>query len=338
MIREGLTKVIERENLSYDEMRSIFDEIMSGEATPAQMAAFLTALRMKGETIEEITACAEVMREKSTVIDTMGMDVMDIVGTGGDNAQTINISTISAFVIAASGVKVGKHGNRSASSKCGSADCLEALGVKLDLTPEQNLKLLNEIGICFMFAQRYHESMRYAGPTRKDMGVRTIFNILGPLANPARANMELLGVYDENLVAPIAEVLINLGIKRAMVVHGHDGLDEATVCDTTTVCEINNGRAVSFFLSPEQLGLKRAVNGDLVGGTPEENAQIALDILSGKERGPKRSAVVLNSALGIYMGNSDSTLRDCVRKAEELIDSGEAMKKLKELVKYSNEV
>jgi len=338
MIREGIAKVVEKENLSYEEMSAIFDEIMSGQATPAQMGSFLTALRMKGETIEEITACANVMRDKSTLVDTGDMDVLDIVGTGGDNAQTINISTISAFVIAAGGVKVGKHGNRSASSKCGSADCLEALGVKLDLSPEQNLKLLQDIGICFMFAQRYHASMKYAGPTRKEIGTRTIFNILGPLANPARANMELMGVYDESLVAPIAEVLINLGLKRGMVVHGHDGLDEATICDTTTVCEINNGKAVSFFLSPEQVGLKRGVPGDLKGGTPEENAQIALAILKGEERGAKRDAVVLNSALALYMGNSDVTLKECVKKAEELIDSGKALEKLNELVKYSNEV
>ncbi|MCD8048579.1 MAG: anthranilate phosphoribosyltransferase [Clostridia bacterium] len=338
MIRESLSKVVEGKDLTFDEMRETFGEIMSGETTGAQMAALLTALRMKGETIDEITACATVMREKGLHIDTDGMDVLEIVGTGGDGAQTINISTISSFVIAAGGVKVGKHGNRSASSKCGAADCLEALGVKLDLPPEKNAELLKKIGICFMFAQTYHTSMKYAGPVRKQIGIRTIFNILGPLANPAAANLQLLGVYDENLVVPLAEVLIKLGIKRAMVVHGHDGLDEATICDTTTVCEINNNKTSSFFLSPEQLGLKRAHIGDLKGGTPEENAQIALAILKGEERGAKRDAVVLNSALCLYMGNSDVTLKQCVKMAEELIDSGKALEKLNELIKYSNEV
>lgn len=338
MIRESLSKVVEGKDLTFDEMRETFGEIMSGETTEAQMAALLTALRMKGETIDEITACATVMREKGLHIDTDGMDVLEIVGTGGDGAQTINISTISSFVIAAGGVKVGKHGNRSASSKCGAADCLEALGVKLDLPPEKNAELLKKIGICFMFAQTYHTSMKYAGPVRKQIGIRTIFNILGPLANPAAANLQLLGVYDENLVVPLAEVLIKLGIKRAMVVHGHDGLDEATICDTTTVCEINNNKTSSFFLSPEQLGLKRAHIGDLKGGTPEENAQIALAILKGEERGAKRDAVVLNSALCLYMGNSDVTLKQCVKMAEELIDSGKALEKLNELIKYSNEV
>ncbi len=338
MIRESLSKVVEGKDLTFDEMRETFGEIMSGETTEAQMAALLTALRMKGETIDEITACATVMREKGLHVDTDGMDVLEIVGTGGDNTQTNIISTITPFAIAPGRVKIGKHGNRSASSKCGAADCLEALGVKLDLPPEKNAELLKKIGICFMFAQTYHTSMKYAGPVRKQIGIRTIFNILGPLANPAAANLQLLGVYDENLVVPLAEVLIKLGIKRAMVVHGHDGLDEATICDTTTVCEINNNKTSSFFLSPEQLGLKRANVGDLKGGTPEENAKIALAILKGEERGAKRDAVVLNSALCLYMGNSDVTLKECVKMAEELIDSGKALEKLNELIKYSNEV
>jgi anthranilate phosphoribosyltransferase len=336
MIREGLAKVVEGENLTYEEMTAIFDEIMSGETTNAQMAAFLTALRMKGETIDEITACANVMREKGLRLDADGMDVMEIVGTGGDGAHSINISTISSFVVAAGGVKVAKHGNRSASSKCGAADCLEALGVKLNLSPEKNLEILKKIGICFMFAQTYHSSMKYAAPVRKELGIRTIFNVLGPLANPARANMQLLGVYDENLVAPMSEVLIKLGLKRAMVVHGHDGLDEATICDTTTISEVNNGKATSFFLSPEQIGLKRGKKDDLVGGTPEENAKIALSILKGEERGAKRDAIVLNSALCLYMANSDCTLKDCVKKAEDIIDSGAALEKLNELIRETN--
>lgn len=336
MIKEGLAKVIEGENLTHEEMTAIFEEIMTGMATGAQMAGFLVALRAKGETIEEITACAQVMREKGLSLDTGGMDVMEIVGTGGDGAQSINISTISAFVAAAGGVKVAKHGNRSASSRCGAADCLEKLGVKLDVAPERNLEILREAGICFMFAQKYHSSMKYVAGVRRELGIRTIFNILGPLANPAKANMQLLGVYDENLVKPMSEVLINLGVKRAMVVHGHDGLDEATICDTTTVSEIADGRATSFFLSPEQLGLTRGNKDELKGGEPEENADIALKILCGEERGAKRGAIVLNSALCLYMANSDCTLKQCVKRAEDLIDSGKALAKLEELIRLSN--
>jgi len=310
------------------------EEIMEGRASNAQIGSFITAMRMKGETIDEITACASVMREKCTRINPK-MDVLDIVGTGGDEANTFNISTVSAFVVAAGGVPVAKHGNRSVSSKCGSADLLEALGINIALTAEQSAQILDKIGMCFMFAPTYHASMKYAAPVRRDLSVRTIFNILGPLANPAGANMQLLGVYDENLVEPLARVLSNLGVKRAMVVHGHDGLDEVTLCDTTTICEVNHGILNSFFLSPEQLGLKRCLSKDLVGGLPMENAQIAIDILSG-ERGPKRDVVVLNSAICLYMSYNQVTLRECVKMAEKLIDSGVVRSQLDKFIQLSN--
>jgi anthranilate phosphoribosyltransferase len=308
---------------------------MDGNASNAQIGSFLSAMRMKGETIDEITACASVMREKCTRINPK-TDVLDIVGTGGDEANTFNISTVSAFVVAAGGVPVAKHGNRSVSSKCGSADLLEALGINIALNAEQSAYILDEIGMCFMFAPTYHASMKYAAPVRKELSVRTIFNILGPLANPAGANMQLLGVYDEKLVEPLARVLSNLGVKRAMVVHGHDGLDEVTLCNTTTICEVNNGSLNSFFLTPEQLGFNRCLPGDLVGGLPKENAKIAIDILSG-EKGPKRDVVVLNSAICLYMSYNQVTLRECVKMAEKLIDTGAALSKLNKFVQLSND-
>ena len=334
MIQEAIYDVINKNNLSLERTKVVMEEIMEGRATNAQIASFLTAMRMKGETIDEITGCASVMREKSLRINP-NKDVLDIVGTGGDEAFTFNISTVSSFVISAGGVPVAKHGNRSVSSKCGSADVLEALGVNIALTAEQSAHILEKIGICFMFAPTYHSSMKYAAPVRKEMSVRTIFNILGPLSNPAGANMQLLGVYDENLVEPLAQVLRNLGVKRAMVVHGHDGLDEVTLCDVTTICEVNNGTLNSFFLAPEQLGLKRCLPEDLVGGAPKENASIAIDILTGK-KDPKRDVVVLNSALCLYMAYNNITLKECVKMAEDLIDSGAAFSQLNKFVQLSN--
>jgi len=336
MIQEAIYQIINKQNLDFKQTRLVMEEIMEGRASNAQIGSFLTAIRMKGETTDEITACASVMREKCIRINPK-MDVLDIVGTGGDEAYTFNISTVSSFVISAGGVPVAKHGNRSVSSKCGSADVLEALGINIMLSAEQSEQILNKIGICFMFAPTYHSSMKYAAPVRKEMSVRTIFNILGPLANPAGANMQLLGVYDENLVEPLAKVLSNLGVKSAMVVHGHDGLDEVTLCDITTVCEVNNGVLNSFFLSPEQLGLKRCLPEDLVGGVPQENAQIALDILKGS-KGPKRDVVVLNSALCLYMAHNQVTLRECVKEAENLIDSGVALSQLNKFIQLSNEI
>ncbi|WP_027630300.1 anthranilate phosphoribosyltransferase [Ruminiclostridium cellobioparum] len=334
MIQEAIYQVINKQDLSLDQTKTVMEEIMEGRATNAQIGSFLTAMRMKGETIEEITACATVMRDKCTKIQP-DKDVLDIVGTGGDEANTFNISTVSSFVVSAGGVPVAKHGNRSVSSKCGSADLLEALGINIALTAEQSARILESIGICFMFAPTYHASMKYAAPVRKELSVRTIFNILGPLANPAGANMQLLGVYDENLVEPLARVLANLGVKRAMVVHGHDGLDEVTLCDTTTICEVNNGKLNSFFLSPEQLGLERCRSTDLAGGDPAENAGIALDILNGAKN-PKRDVVVLNSALCLYMSHNQITLRECVKMAEELIDSGRARARMENFIELSN--
>lgn len=334
MIQEAIYQVINRQDLSLEQTKTVMEEIMEGRATNAQIGSFLTAMRMKGETIEEITACAAVMREKCTKIKPE-RDVLDIVGTGGDEAYTFNISTVSSFVVSAGGIPVAKHGNRSVSSKCGSADLLEALGINITLGADQSAEILDKIGICFMFAPTYHTSMKYAAPVRKELSVRTIFNILGPLANPAGANMQLLGVYDENLVEPLARVLANLGVKRAMVVHGHDGLDEVTLCDTTTVCEVNNGKLNSFFLSPGQLGFGKCRPEELVGGGPEENAKIAHEILSGV-KGPKRDVVVLNAALCLYMSYNQVTLRECVKTAEKLIDSGAAREQLDRFVKISN--
>lgn len=335
MIKEAIYKLVNKENLTLDETQEVMDEIMSGNTTNAQIASFITALRMKGETIDEITGCAMVMRKRGLKLSHEG-DVLDIVGTGGDEAYTFNISTISSFIISAAGIPVAKHGNRSVSSKCGSADVLEALGVKIDLPVERSEQILREIGICFLFAPIYHSSMRYAAPVRKELGVRTIFNILGPLASPANASLQLLGVYDENLVEPMAKVLANLGVKRAMVVYGHDGLDEISLGAKTTVCEVNEGRVNSFFLDPHQFGFDYCSREELTGGDPERNAGIARAILSGEERGPKRNVVLLNSAICLYMTYNNITLRECVRLAEETIDSGKAMEKLNSFIRLSN--
>lgn len=336
MIQKAVYNILAGQHLDLDTTRAVMNQMMEGTATEAQMGAFLTAMRLKGETIDEITACAQVMRERCTKLkpDT---DVLDIVGTGGDELYSFNISTVSSFVVAAGGVPVAKHGNRSVSSKCGSADMLEAIGVNISLSAQQSEQVLRKTGMCFMLAQVYHAAMKHVAPVRKQLGVRTIFNILGPLANPAGANLQLLGVYDENLVQPLASVLLNLGVKRAMVVHGHDGLDEITLTGTSTICEVAEGRLNSYFITPEQFGLERCQISDLVGGYPEENAAIARAILSG-ERGPKRDIVVLNAACCLYMGKNQITMRECVRLVQELIDSGKAMEKLEQFVRVSNEV
>ena len=336
MIREAIFDMLNGQDLSLEVTRSVMMEMMDGTATQAQMGSFLTAIRQKGETIDEITACAAVMREKCEKLrpDT---DVLDIVGTGGDNLSTFNISTVTAFVTAAGGVPVAKHGNRSVSSKCGSADVLEALGANINLTARVNEIVLKRTGMCFMLAQVYHSAMKHVAPVRKELGVRTIFNILGPLANPAGANMQLLGVYDENLVEPLANVLLNLGLKRAMVVHGHDGLDEITLTQTTTICEVSDGRLNSYFITPEQFGFKRCRPEDLTGGYPEENARIAREILSGAT-GPKRDTVILNSAVCLYMTHNDVTMRQCIKMATEIIDSGKALDKMNEFIRVTNEV
>lgn len=334
MIQEAVYKLINREDLSLDLAKNVMDEIMSGNATNAQIAAFITAMRMKGESIDEITACAMIMRKHGTKLNHEG-DVLEIVGTGGDEANTFNISTVSSIVIAAAGIPVAKHGNRSVSSKCGSADVLEALGVKIDIPVEKSERILKEAGICFMFAPLYHSSMKYAAPVRKELGVRTIFNILGPLSSPASANLQLLGVYDENLVEPMARVLQNLGIKRAMVVHGHDGLDEISLTTSSTVCEVNQGNINSFFFDPRQLGFENCQKEALVGGDSMVNAEIARNILMG-EKGPKRDIVLLNTAVCLYMTYNNITLRECVKMAAAIIDSGKAIKKLEQFVALSN--
>jgi len=311
------------------------EEIMSDRATQVQMSAYLTAMSLKGETIEEITASAAVMREHCVKL-LHDMDVLEIVGTGGDCANTFNISTTSALVVAATGVPVAKHGNRAASSQCGAADVLEALGVNITLSPEKSAQLLKEIGICFLFAQNYHISMKYVAPVRRELGIRTIFNILGPLANPAGASMELMGVYEEALVAPLAKVLSNLGVNNAMVVYGQDGLDEISISAPTTVCEIKNGHLKSYIMVPEDFGIQRCTKADLVGGTPKENAAITRAILDG-EKGPKRDAVLLNSAAALYVANTCQTIEDGIKIAGDVIDSGAAREKLEEFIRYSNE-
>ncbi len=331
MIQKAIHELVENKDLDFETTKAVMDEIMSGNATQAQISSFLTALRMKGETIDEITACAVSMRDKAVKLNPP-FAVMDIVGTGGDEAGTFNISTTSAFVAAAGGVHVAKHGNRSVSSKSGAADVLERLGARLDLTAEQAEKVLEQTGMSFLFAPAYHSSMKYAAPVRKEIGIRSIFNILGPLSNPANASMQLLGVYSRDLVEPLAQVLANLGVVRGMAVCGGDGLDEATLTGPTHVCEIRFGKLTSYEITPEELGLDRCLPEDLKGGTPEENAQITRNILAGKLRGPKEDVVVLNAALSLYLGIDNCTVRECVEKARELIRSGAAFKKMEEFI------
>lgn len=335
MIKEAIYKVVNKEDLTYQMAEEVMDEIMSGKATEIQISSFLTGLRMKGETIEEITACAAGMR-KHAVRLLHEMDVLEIVGTGGDEANTFNISTTSALVVSAAGIPVAKHGNRSVSSKCGAADVLEALGVKITISAEESAEILKKIGICFMFSQNYHSSMKYVAPVRKGLGIRTVFNILGPLTNPAGANMQLLGVYDEALVEPLAKVLSNLGVKRGIVAYGQDGLDEISLSAPTTCCEIRDGKLKSFVLNPKDYGFKLCQKQDLVGGDPAENAEITRAILNG-EKGPKRDAVVLNSAACIYLASDNMTFEEAIKVAEDMIDSGKAKAQLDKFVEISNQ-
>lgn len=334
MIQEATAKLMERKDLSYEEANSVIDEIMSGQTTQVQTAAFLAALSTKGESIEEITACAAAMRAHALPLQ-HEMDLLEIVGTGGDGAMSFNISTTSALVIAAGGVKIAKHGNRAASSKSGAADCLESLGVKIDLEPEQCIRLLEDIGICFLFAQKYHTSMKYVGPVRKELGVRTVFNLLGPLTNPASANMQVMGVYAEELVEPMARVLSGLGVKKGLVVYGQDKLDEISISAPTTVCEFGDGNYQTYEIKPEDFGLQTAKKEDLVGGTPQENAKITRAILDG-EQGAKRDAVLLNAGAGLYVAGKAATIKEGVALAAELIDSGAAKQKLEEFIQESN--
>lgn len=336
MIRESIIKLSKKQNLSYEEAEAVMDEIMSGKATPVQMSAYLTALALKGETIEEITASAAGMRAHCIKL-LHDMDVLEIVGTGGDGSNSFNISTTASLVISAGGVPVAKHGNRAASSKSGAADVLEALGVKITISPEKSQELLKKIGICFLFAQNYHIAMKYVAPIRKELGIRTVFNILGPLSNPAGANMELMGVYDEALVKPLAQVMANLGVIRGMVVFGQDSLDEISMSAPTSVCEIKNGTFTSYVLTPEQFGYERCTKEELQGGTPQENAKITRDILEGKEKGAKRHAVCLNAGAALYIAGKADTIEAGVKLAEQLIDSGAAKNKLEEFIAKSNE-
>lgn len=336
MIKEAILQLAKKENLTYETALAVMNEIMGGEATPVQMSAYLTALSLKGETIDEITGSAKGMRDHCIRL-LHDMNVLEIVGTGGDGANSFNISTTSSLVIAAGGVPVAKHGNRAASSKCGAADVLEALGVNITVSPEKSSELLKNIGICFLFAQNYHIAMKYVAPIRRELGIRTVFNILGPLSNPAGANMELMGVYDEALVEPLARVMSNLGVKRGMVVYGQDKLDEISMSAPTTICEIRDGAYENYTITPEMFGFERCAKDELVGGTPQENAAITKGILSGEEQGAKRNAVLMNAGAALYIAGKTDTLQDGVKLAGELVDSGKALAKLEEFIKCSNE-
>lgn len=334
MINEAIIKLAAKEDLSYEMAMGAMDEIMGGKATPVQMSAFLTAMSMKGETIEEITACAAGMR-KHCIRLLNDQELLEIVGTGGDRSNSFNISTTASILVSAAGVPVAKHGNRAASSKSGAADCLEALGVKISLPPERSREILEKINLCFLFAQNYHLSMKYVAPVRKELGIRTIFNILGPLTNPAGASMQLMGVYEEALVEPMAKVLMNLGVKKGMVVYGQDCLDEISLSAPTTIGEFRNGTYKKYVITPEDYGFQRCRKEDLQGGTPEENAAITRAVLNG-EKGPKRNAVVLNAAAGLVIGQDGIDLREAIHEMEKIIDSGKAAEQLEKFIQLSN--
>ena len=336
MIKEAIVKIVNKEDLTYDEAYKVMNEIMGGETSPTQNAAFLASLSTKSakaETTEEIAGCAAAMRDRATKVDT-GMDVFEIVGTGGDNAQSFNISTTSALVAAAGGMKVAKHGNRAASSLCGTADCLEALGVNIEQDPDKCVELLAEAGMCFFFAQKYHSSMKYVGAIRKELGFRTVFNILGPLTNPGSPKMQLLGVYDEYLVEPLAQVLISLGVERGMVVYGMDKLDEISMSAPTKVCEFKDGWFKSSTIAPEDFGFERCTKEELRGGTPQENAEITRGILKG-QKGPKRNAVLMNAGASLYIGGKAESLKEGIELAGQIIDSGKAYETLEKLIEVS---
>lgn len=337
MIKEAIVKIVNKEDLTYSEAYTVMNQIMNGQTTPTQNAAFLAALSTKSaraETISEISGCATAMREHATKVET-GLDLFEIVGTGGDNAHSFNISTTAAIVAASGGMKVAKHGNRASSSKCGTADCLEALGVNIQQSPEMCINLLNKVGMCFFFAQKYHTSMKYVAEIRRELGFRTVFNILGPLTNPGIPKRQLLGVYDDYLVEPLAQVLISLGVKKGMVVYGQDKLDEISMSAPTYICEINDDWFKSYVIEPEDFGFKRCTKADLVGGTPKDNAKITMNILNG-EKGFKRDAVLLNAAASLYIGEKVKSIKEGIEFAEELIDSGKSLVTLENLIKFSN--
>lgn len=338
MIKEAIAKIVDKQDLTYDEAYKVIAEIMSGETTPTQNAAFLAALSTKStraETTDEISGCAAAMRDAALKFPN-DMDLLEIVGTGGDHAGSFNISTNSAMVCAAAGVKVAKHGNRAASSNCGTADCLEALGMNISLEPEQCQRLLDEAGFCFFFAQKYHTSMKYVGGIRRELGIRTVFNILGPLTNPASPKRQLLGVYDGSLVAPLAQVLMNLGVRKGMVVYGQDKLDEISVCAPTLVAEFEDGWMKHYELTPEQFGFERCTQDDIRGGTPAENAAITRELLGGKLQGPKRNAVLMNSGAALYICDKARSIKEGIELAAEMIDSGKALATLDKVIELSN--
>lgn len=339
MIKEAIEKIVNKEDLTYEESYTVMNEIMSGKTSAVQNAAFLAALSTKSahmETIDEITGCATAMREKAIPFNKEDMDVLEIVGTGGDGAHSFNISTTAALILASGGVKVAKHGNRAASSLSGTADCLEALGVNIQQDPDTAKRCLEEAGMCFFFAQKYHTSMKYVGPIRKELGFRTVFNILGPLTNPSKPNYFMLGVYDAYLVEPLAEVLIKLGVERGCVVYGQDKLDEISISAPTTVCEIDHGTTHTTTITPEQFGLKTALKEDIVGGSPEENAQLTKDILAGKITGPKKDIVLMNAGLGFYIYGKAPTMQAGIDMAREIIDSKKALNTLEKFIEVSN--
>lgn len=336
MIREAIKQLSQRQDLGYETARLVMDEIMEGKASDVQMSSFLTALSLKGETIEEITACAEGMRSHCKRL-LHEMPVLEIVGTGGDHSNSFNISSTSSIVISSCQVPVAKHGNRAASSACGSADVFEALGVNIQVPEETSRRLLQEIGLCFLFAQNYHISMRYVAPVRRELGIRTVFNILGPLANPAGASMQLMGVFDRSLLRPLAQVMTNLGVDRGMVVHGQDGMDEITLTAPTSVCEVKDGIFSEYSLTPEQFGFNRCSKEDLLGGNAQENASISRSILDGSLTGPKRDVVLFNSGCALYIAGRAETIAQGIALSADAIDSGRALAQLQKFIKLSNE-
>lgn len=336
MIKEAILKLSKKENLSYEEAKEVMDEIMSGKASSVQMSSYLTALSMKGETIDEITGSAAGMRANCIKL-LHDLEVLEIVGTGGDNSNSFNISTASAIVIASGGVSVAKHGNRAASSKCGAADVLEELGVNINISPEKSRDMLSKINICFLFAQNYHIAMKYVAPVRRELGIRTVFNILGPLSNPAGANIELMGVYDESLLEPLAKVMQNLGVKRGMVVYGLDKIDEISMSSETKVCEIEDKNNLkSYTISPKDFGYDLCGKNELEGGSVKENGEIIRNIFNLKDKGAKRKAVCMNAGAGFYLAGKVKNIKEGVKIAENLIDEKKALEKLEDFIRESN--
>lgn len=330
-----MVKLSRREDLSFEESANVMDSIMNGECSPVMISSYLTALATKGETVDEIAGSATEMRNHALKLPGDHGNALEIVGTGGDRSGSFNISTTSSFVVASCGVPVAKHGNRAASSKCGAADVLEALGARLDLEPSQSAEVLDRCGFCFMFAQKYHTSMKYVAPVRREIGIKTVFNILGPLTNPAFARNQLSGVFSEMMVRPMAEVLQRMGVRNALVVYGRDGLDEISVSDETFCCELRDGRFSEYVITPEQFGLRRSGHDELVGGGPEENAGITRSVLSGDERGAKRDAVLINAGAGLYTCGRAGSIAEGIAMAAEAIDSGRTMACLDEYVRLT---